>query len=73
MRLIRQMLTESLLLASAGGALGLAIGHYGKLLLPGAPAQATAIDWLFIASPASSRADADGSGSFRHSARPASM
>ena len=48
-RLVRQLLTESLLLASAGGAIGLAVGHWGRTLLPGAPGRTTPIDWRVIA------------------------
>lgn len=48
-RLVQQLLTESLLLAAAGGAVGLLIGYWGKQLLPGALGQATPLDWRMLA------------------------
>ena len=48
-RLVRQMLLESLLLASFGGVLGIAIGYWGQQLLPGAPGQSAPLDWRVLA------------------------
>jgi predicted permease len=48
-RLVGQLLVESLLLASIGGVLGIAVGYWGKRLLPGAPGQPAPLDWHVLA------------------------
>jgi predicted permease len=47
-RLIGQLLVESLLLASLGGALGIAVGYWGKQLLPSTTAQTAPLDWRVL-------------------------
>ncbi len=47
-RLVRQLLTESLMLAAMGGALGVLVGRWGQQLLPGTAGQAALLDWRVL-------------------------
>ncbi|HEY2433251.1 MAG TPA: ABC transporter permease [Vicinamibacterales bacterium] len=48
-RLVRQLLTESVLLAAIGGVLGLVVGYWGRALMPTFQGQPPPLDWRVFA------------------------
>jgi predicted permease len=48
-RLVRQLLTESLMLAAFGGALGILVGQWGQQFLPMLAGQVAPLDWRVLA------------------------